>query len=158
MKLQHKEISMSNIPGGTRTENVYGTESKKQAAESHVTIDVTVRVNYRAPPDDAGYLHKRVSCAVADMLDSEHLPEPAPGGVKSSAALVSVVAEVVKPAKPALTEDEIAAYYRGRIEDGNLSLEDIPRIMARIGLSKPSEFVDEMEERMGIDNDEAYKP
>jgi hypothetical protein len=153
-----KQIAMSNIRGGTRTENVYAAETKKQAAASHVTIDVTVRVTYRAPPDDAGYLHKRVSCAVADMLDSEHLPEPAPGGVKSSAALVSVVAEVVKPAKPALTEDEIAAYYRGRIEDGTLSLEDIPRIMARIGLQKPGEFVDEVQERKALDAAEALAP
>jgi hypothetical protein len=56
MKPQEKQIAMSNIRGGTRTENVYGTESKKQAAENHVAIDVTVRVNYRAPADDACYL------------------------------------------------------------------------------------------------------
>ena len=155
MKPQQKQISMSNINGGTRTENVYADETKKQTAESHVTIDVTVRVTYRAPADDAYYLRQRVNFAAMDLLDSDRLDQPANGTDKSKAVLVSAVAEVVKPVKPALTEDEIVDYYRRRIEDGHLLFEELPRYMARTGLQSPSAFVDEIAERIQMATDDA---
>ncbi|WZB70153.1 hypothetical protein WJ968_31445 [Achromobacter xylosoxidans] len=40
-----------------------------------------------------------------------------------------------------------------RIEDGNLSAEDIPLRLARYGLMAPEAFADEMRERMGMDDD-----
>lgn len=48
-------------------------------------------------------------------------------------------------------EDDIAAFITTRIEDGNLSLEDIPLLMARYGKMDPKQFITEMKERMAID-------
>lgn len=55
--------------------------------------------------------------------------------------------------KDGLSEDELAAYFQSRIEDGDLDLEDIPRLMARYALMDPAEFVDEMHERMEMTED-----
>jgi acyl carrier protein len=48
-------------------------------------------------------------------------------------------------------EATIAVFLRQRMQDGDLSLEDIPTRLARYGLMRPEDFVDEMNERMGTD-------
>lgn len=45
------------------------------------------------------------------------------------------------------SEDEVADFWLGCIEDGQLSLEDIPDRLARYGLMEPGEFVEELRER-----------
>jgi hypothetical protein len=45
-------------------------------------------------------------------------------------------------------EDRITAWLTGRIESSDLSLEDIPRLMARYALAEPAEMRLELNERM----------
>ena len=45
-------------------------------------------------------------------------------------------------------EDQIAAYLQERIENGDLSAEDVSTRLARYGLMDPQDFIDEMLERM----------
>ena len=47
-------------------------------------------------------------------------------------------------------EGVIADYLQQRIENGDLSAEDISTRLARYGLMDPQDFVDEMLERMGV--------
>ncbi|OGT90156.1 MAG: hypothetical protein A2286_00015 [Gammaproteobacteria bacterium RIFOXYA12_FULL_61_12] len=56
---------------------------------------------------------------------------------------------------PELTEDEIADHLLARIESGDLSLEDIPSRMARYGLMEPSDFANEMRERIEMSREDA---
>ncbi|MFO6247713.1 hypothetical protein, partial [Pseudomonas aeruginosa] len=63
------------------------------------------------------------------------------------------VSEVPSAADHETLEAEIAAFMQQRIEDGNLSAEDIPVRLARYGLMAPEAFADEMRERMGMDDD-----
>lgn len=51
---------------------------------------------------------------------------------------------------PELDEDVISAHLLGRIESGDLCLEDIPNRMARFGLMDAPDFINEMQERMGM--------
>ena len=46
--------------------------------------------------------------------------------------------------------DDIAAFITKRIEDGDLDLEDIPRLMASYGLIDPKQFIAEMKERIEL--------
>lgn len=49
-----------------------------------------------------------------------------------------------------LTEDEVAAYFRRRIEDGDLSLEDIPTQLARCALAPAHQMRAELAERIAM--------
>lgn len=53
-----------------------------------------------------------------------------------------------------IDEDALRNYFTDRIEDGNLPLEDITRVMVRYGLMDPSAFCAEMAERMEGANEE----
>lgn len=44
----------------------------------------------------------------------------------------------------------VAIYFRRRIEDGTLDVEDVPGLLARYGTMSPDEFIGEMEERMQL--------
>ena len=46
--------------------------------------------------------------------------------------------------------NKIEALLRTRIEDGDLSVEDIPSRLTRYGMMDPDEFVSEMRERMDM--------
>lgn len=52
-----------------------------------------------------------------------------------------------------LPEEALADFMRQRIENGDLSLDDIPVRLARYGLMAPNAFVDEMRERMELAKD-----
>lgn len=55
-----------------------------------------------------------------------------------------------RPEKSEMDESLITMFLSRRIEDGNLSLEDIPKLMARYGMMEPKQFIDEMNERMNL--------
>lgn len=54
-----------------------------------------------------------------------------------------------------ISETEIAEHFRQRIEDGDLSLEDVPARLARYGLEDPANFATEMRERIEMAREEA---
>lgn len=49
-----------------------------------------------------------------------------------------------------LSETQVAAFMRQRIESGDLGLEDVPVRLARYGLMEPHAFVDEVRERIDL--------
>lgn len=83
----------------------------------------------------------QVDSAVADGLlagpAGEHLPET------WQARVSDVSAEISAP-----SEGVIGAWLSSQIEDGHMSLEDIPQRMERYGLMPPQDFLAEMRERM----------
>lgn len=54
-----------------------------------------------------------------------------------------------------LSEEEITAFMRRRIEDGEWDAEDIPVRLARFGLMDPAQFMAEMAERIALRAEEA---
>lgn len=52
------------------------------------------------------------------------------------------------------SEDELAAFMRRRLENGELAAEDIPVRLARYGLMQPQSFVEEMCERMELESED----
>lgn len=63
-------------------------------------------------------------------------------------AVVDVYSMNVTQVHADLKEDELTEFMRQRIDNGDLELEDIPVRLARYGLMKPADFVNEMSERM----------
>lgn len=58
-------------------------------------------------------------------------------------------------AKKREEENKIAAWFQFRIENSYLSLEDIPRLLARIALRSRQQMIDEVQESIDIYNEEA---
>jgi hypothetical protein len=50
--------------------------------------------------------------------------------------------------RPAISEEEIAAYFADQLENGHIDLCKVPDKLARYGLMDPSEFAMEMQERI----------
>lgn len=73
----------------------------------------------------------------------EHVPDT------WSARILDVTGEISAP-----SEGAIGNWLSGQIEDGHMSLEDIPQRMERYGLMAPQDFLAEMQERMGPAFDE----
>lgn len=73
----------------------------------------------------------------------EHVPDT------WSARIIDVTGEISPP-----SEGAIGNWLSGQIEDGSMSLEDIPQRMERYGLMDPQDFLAEMQERMGPAFDE----
>jgi len=53
------------------------------------------------------------------------------------------------PASP-IDEDSLAAWLSQQLEDGHMSLEDVPRLMARYALAQPKDMINEFAERMEL--------
>lgn len=73
----------------------------------------------------------------------EHLPDT------WSARVTDVTGEISPP-----SEGTIGNWLSCQIEDGHMSLEDVPLRMERYGLMDPQDFLAEMQERMGPAFDE----
>lgn len=94
-----------------------------------------------------------VAREIAQKLDA-HL------GCSSSLAEKGPTDSAAMPTVPGAypDEDEIADWLSRRIEDGDLKLEDIPRLMARYALAKPDDMRMEFAERMEMQREEAARP
>lgn len=57
-------------------------------------------------------------------------------------------AQVLSGPEADLSESDLESHFRARIESGNLSLEEIPRLLARLALSEPGDMRREFCERM----------
>lgn len=106
-------------------------------------LDVAYDLNGTTPADMAAALEKMCHSAVGNGL----LTGSTPAEVSQWSVKVVTVPEP-------LAEEALAAYMKQRIEDGDLSLEDVPVRLARYGLMDPHEFTDEMRERMNAASDQ----
>jgi hypothetical protein len=113
--------------------------SPKETATVRLTLDVTYSLNGETPEKMASLLRNMCERAIGEGMLTGY-----------TEAEVDEYSMDVKIRPESLDEDEVAAFMLQRIEDGNLSLEDIPVRLARYGLMEPDDFVAEMRERMEV--------
>lgn len=107
-----------------------------------MTLDVTYAFNGESEERVIECLKRAVDHAIGNGL----LTNGTKAEVESHSTQVAV------RALP-LSEDELAVFMLSRIETGDLALEDIPTRLARYGLMAPDAFIEEMRERMGLQED-----
>lgn len=117
------------------------THAVPEVVKARLTLDVSYVLNGEDPDDVLIRLHKRCERAIGDgMLTGETNAEVATWSIDVSVLPSADVSDAL--------EAEIAAFMQQRIEDGNLSAEDIPVRLASYGLMAPETFIAEMRERM----------
>jgi len=103
-----------------------------------LTLDVTYALNGENPAEMAANLRRMCERAIgAGLLTGE-----------SDAEVDGYEVYTMLMPEP-LAEGKLTEFMRQRIEDGHLSLKDIPMRLARYGLMEPDAFIAEMRERMG---------
>lgn len=104
---------------------------------ARLTLDVTYCLNGEDAADVINNLQRLCTRAIDNgMLTGELAVE------------VDVYSMDVVPKPEALSEEEVADLMMQRIEGGALSLEDIPRRLAKYGLMESIDFTTEMRERI----------
>ncbi|MER0784339.1 hypothetical protein AAA534_16575 [Pseudomonas aeruginosa] len=122
------------------------TQATPKTVNARLTLDVTYLLNGEAVPELLARLERMCELAIGEgLLTGETAAEVDTWSID--------VSEVPSTANRETLEAEIAAFMQQRIEDGDLSAEDIPLRLARYGLMAPEAFADEMRERMGMDDD-----
>ena len=122
------------------------TQSTPENVKARLTLDVTCLLNGEAASEILARLQRMWVRAIGERLL-----------IDETAAKVDVwsieVTELPSATNSDALEAEIAAFMQQRIGDGNLCAEDIPLRLARYGLMAPEDFIDEMRERMGMEDD-----
>lgn len=93
-----------------------------------------------------GTLRNLVGKNIADLMISKKFPTDMVGKTQYG--------EIPHSAITQTEQDRIAEYFKNRLNDGDLTLEDIPVLMARYGLMLPAEFSDEMDERINLSQED----
>lgn len=119
------------------------TKLATDATQVRLTLNVAYLLNGESLEEMTRRLHRMCEHAIGNGLLTG-----------DSAAEVDCYTLDVSALPPPLSEDEIADYMRQRIADGNFDAEGIPTRLARYGLMSPDEFIAEMRERMGMDEDD----
>lgn len=110
---------------------------KPQTVAVRLTIDVVYSVNGEDPTEMTDNLRRNCERAIGEgMLTGE-----------TDAEVEEYSMDAVIQPEP-LSEDELADFMLQRIENCDLSLEDIQVRLARYGLMEPNAFIAEMRERM----------
>lgn len=122
------------------------TQSTPENVKARLTLDVTCLLNGEAASEILARLQRMWVRAIGERLL-----------IDETAAKVDVwsieVTELPSATNSDALEAEIAAFMQQRIGDGNLCAEDIPLRLASYGLMAPEDFIDEMRERMGMEDD-----
>ena len=113
------------------------TENPSQSIRIRLVLEVDYALNGLPANALASRLERMVEAAMGDGLLTG-----------DTSAEVEQHSMVVRVLGATLSEHQLAAFMRERIENGELSLEDVPSRLARYGLMDPHEFAQEMRERM----------
>ncbi|MPM78716.1 hypothetical protein SDC9_125727 [bioreactor metagenome] len=119
------------------------TQTTPEVVNARLTLDVAYILNGEVAGDLVARLYMMCERAIGNGLLTGD----------TAAEVEEYALDVSLPREP-LSEDEIAAFMRQRIEDGNLAAEDIPVRLARYGLMASDAFVAEMRERMDMADEE----
>lgn len=123
------------------------THEDNEASETvtvRLTLDVTYSLNGENATEMVSRLRKMCERAIGEgMLTGE-----------TDAEVEEYSMDALIQPEP-LSEKELADFMLQRIENGDLSLEDLPVRLVRYGLMEPNAFVDEMRERMKLAKDAA---
>jgi len=117
-------------------------DDAEQRIHMRLILDIDYSLNGESPKRLAEFLH-----ALCDHA--------AGNGMLTHSSLAEVdgwEAQAVQMPDP-IPKEDLAEFMLRRIENGQLSLEDIAVSMARYGLEEPHKFMSEMRERMDQDND-----
>lgn len=110
-------------------------------ARAPLNMRLVLDINYVPFGVDAetlkGLLHKMCMNAIGNGMLTGH----------TEAEVDGYSLEILEVPEP-LSEEELSSFMLDRIENAELSLEDIPVRLARYGLMEPAAFVTEMRERM----------
>lgn len=113
------------------------TTTNDQTLSARLTLDVSYQLNGVPPEEMRRLLNSLVERAVGEGLLTGH----------TAATVEEYSMSVVMLPEP-LDEDELTDLMAQRIDNGQISLEDIPNRLAKYGLMEPHSFVEEMRERM----------
>lgn len=114
----------------------YGATAS-EAVKIRLTLDVTYALNGENATEMVSRLRKMCERAIGEgMLTGESDAEVEEYSMDA----------VIEP--EALSEDDLTDFMLDRIENGGISVEEIPLRLARYGLMERSAFIDEMRERM----------
>lgn len=115
--------------------------SELSAGRPVCRIRLTLDIDYDLNGEPASDMMTRLQNMVARAYGNGDLTQDTPAEVISH--------EVVAVERPEpLSEDRLSAFMLERIEEGQLSPEEIPLRLARYGLMEPADFISEMRERM----------
>lgn len=118
------------------------TQATPGIVNARLTLDVTYLLNGETAPEMLALLRRMCERAIGEGLLT--------GETDAEVDIWSMdVSTVPSTSDHEALEAEIATFMQQRIEDGNLSAEDIPLRLARYGLMNPKAFTKEMCERMG---------
>jgi len=124
-------------------EDLLRSKLSADTVSMRLALDVTYALNGEDAKDLLAHLEQMVQRALGEgMLTG------------STAAEVEEHSMTVTRTPQPLDEDEVADYMQQRIESGSMALEDIPVRLARYGLMERNAFIEEMRERMGMDEAE----
>ena len=108
-------------------------------------LRMTLDVEYTLNGEEIDSLQRRLESALLRAVGDGLLTGDGPAEVEGYATrMVKVYA------RPG--EEELAGFFRDQLESGNLAAEDIPSRLARYGLEEPAAFVEEMRERMHLED------
>lgn len=119
------------------------TPTTPEVVNARLTLDVAYILNGEVAGDLVARLYMMCERAIGNGLLTGD----------TAAEVEEYALDVSLPREP-LSEGEIAAFMRQRIEDGDLDAEDIPVRLARYGLMASDAFVAEMRERMEMAADD----
>lgn len=113
------------------------TQAVNGKARLRVTLDILADLNGVQLTHFKESLESNVNSAIGNGMITGH------SEVEVDQRVLTVL-EVPE----ALTEEQITAFMRQQIQDGNMSIEDLAARLARYGLMESPEFLAEMHERM----------
>lgn len=116
---------------------------KNSNESNRVTLRLTLDITYDLKGENAGEMAKNLRRMCERAIGEGILTGESDAEVEEDSMEV-----VIQPEE--LTEDELADFMLERIENNDLTLEEIPVRLARYGLMEPHAFVSEMRERIAL--------
>jgi hypothetical protein len=115
---------------------------------AHVRFTLNAVIN--AGGEDHDYLSQRLNSAFGQAIGNGAIT----GDTAATVEELSANTTLLTPQAAALDEDEVSKWISDQIEDGNMDVEHLPRLMARYALTDPAEMRSELAERMGLFEEE----
>lgn len=115
-------------------------------ASGEVAVGVSLNVIYREEGSDGERIKSIVDGVVASAVGGGLLEADGYGEVITWDASVDVLSTESR----GLDEDDIAQWLESRVEDGELSVEDLARLAARYALANRAQLLNEIAERIAM--------
>lgn len=111
-----------------------------------VSVEVLIEVEY----EDTSLTAAQLASNLQKNLEAANGRGLLTDGIDGAVETQGINARGLSQEERDLDEKDLANWLSGQIEDGNMKLEDIPRLMARYAFSAPAAMRQEFAERMGL--------